>query len=1423
MNNINENYLSRIGISNLENIRFNRLHNKFNTFQSQTAAPNVNDGTLSTYVVNGELYFSNNQLTEGGSITGGTGTISDSPFTITNGTITQKTAQPLQLQNQAISSISSIDTATITATTGTITNFFATSGTITNISGTTGTITNLAPETINLFGSTRTISNVAGITFSGLSTYINGLNNLTLSGTMASSITSTGTITATVGTITNLFSSTITTDTLNLTNLTISTLSADVITTGYLGSTSSTISDLITNKTVATNATITDLYTDTIRGKTGAAINFPENYAIVAHEIQVNNNSANAPIYSNEYYVGTKGDNPIPLGSYVQGQIGTVSNKSYTNFFVSPVSYYFRDLELNKGNLGTLSGLTTDVLQVEQIAIMNNVYCEQFYCSSDGGDLFEFFDAAGSLLMKAGQAYADYTLAKKMLKIGATALLAIGALSVAGNIIYNIATESSQPSASDYLDMAEEYGCKDSSGSLSFTILQNPIGVPDNSRTVYTFAYNPGYGRLTSGGYVQTEMAEDGIGSGPDTEFAVYGIINGHDKQRSIEFNQYDSVSQWNTGAKQGVNGAGVTRVGSQMWNRRLVAIDTSTISGQFQPRLRFHHEDNQIAYLSDITHTLTDYWEISGGYLQPNANSGVQGKIQINSNNINLYDDVYLSDGNNFNFVTATKGQISYNDTAKTLSFRNGDNTGEFIFNDYLDNARFKIDTANNRIEIPQGNLFFQESGDQNIYKAGTGTLSLQYNGSITAYMESGKGLSVPNAMYFDYTGGGTGAPPGGTLSGLYRVGNAPDDFLNFSGHKIADYRYGTTSLDLETPNLWVRSGYIYFDEAPNYTTNTAYIQESVQNLKYHVEANKTHSFEIGTSPLIDTIMQVSTAKTTINNDLYLDGNGIEFNATGTPATITNKLFRNGSDLIFETTTLTSTTSPFFTEANGTATSANYDFKFSQNLEVEGTLSNNSQYVYLGATSGGGHNMVFDLPANSNNSQITINSGQRFINYNANTDKGLYISHQGGTDSENNIQFQLHASPTTYVKITDTTTTFSNDIDVAVGKNLDINSGTLTVIGQMDIKNTFKVRSSNIATNVTDFAMSDTTATYSLSGGSNPDTFLFKDYNNDNVMQAKRNEFRIYNSAGNTSLMVQSANVSIYNPLDVNEIYSRSGTILELGLAGTTKMSINTTGRVEVADTMNIGGTGTQYATLQVDTGISTAGSTFTTYSYYFYSGLAPASSSSQLGTGSYSLGIHVNSWVNAWGYITFSDERIKKNIKPCDCGLDAINKLNVVEFEYIDKTKESGERCGFIAQEVEEILPHSVKTTTNFIPDYYKIVEKISDDCIILDENHGYNIGDKLKLINEDREYTILINNVDSQLIYYNVVGESGTVIIPDVNNKYFLYGKEVNNFKQIDNEYLNAISIKGVQELFRKNVELETKLKNLCAKLGFSFDEL
>tara|TARA_Y100000385_G_scaffold113584_1_gene117869 strand:+ start:1471 stop:2148 length:678 start_codon:yes stop_codon:yes gene_type:complete len=55
-------------------------------------------------------------------------------------------------------------------------------------------------------------------------------------------------------------------------------------------------------------------------------------------------------------------------------------------------------------------------------------------------------------------------------------------------------------------------------------------------------------------------------------------------------------------------------------------------------------------------------------------------------------------------------------------------------------------------------------------------------------------------------------------------------------------------------------------------------------------------------------------------------------------------------------------------------------------------------------------------------------------------------------------------------------------------------------------------------------------------------------------------------------------------------------------------------------------------------------------------------------------------------------SDIRLKKNIKEITNGLEIINKLRPVSFKWKKNNKES---IGFIAQEIELILPHFVKNT--------------------------------------------------------------------------------------------------------------------------------
>jgi trimeric autotransporter adhesin len=78
-----------------------------------------------------------------------------------------------------------------------------------------------------------------------------------------------------------------------------------------------------------------------------------------------------------------------------------------------------------------------------------------------------------------------------------------------------------------------------------------------------------------------------------------------------------------------------------------------------------------------------------------------------------------------------------------------------------------------------------------------------------------------------------------------------------------------------------------------------------------------------------------------------------------------------------------------------------------------------------------------------------------------------------------------------------------------------------------------------------------------------------------------------------------------------------------------------------------------------------------------------------------------------NSSSWSTVSDRRIKKNIEDNNTGLDAINQIQVKNFEYRTEdeivdfehpssavVKKEGIQLGVIAQEIEEILPDMVKT---------------------------------------------------------------------------------------------------------------------------------
>jgi hypothetical protein len=87
------------------------------------------------------------------------------------------------------------------------------------------------------------------------------------------------------------------------------------------------------------------------------------------------------------------------------------------------------------------------------------------------------------------------------------------------------------------------------------------------------------------------------------------------------------------------------------------------------------------------------------------------------------------------------------------------------------------------------------------------------------------------------------------------------------------------------------------------------------------------------------------------------------------------------------------------------------------------------------------------------------------------------------------------------------------------------------------------------------------------------------------------------------------------------------------------------------------------------------------------------------QTNTPGYTLQVN-GSVAGTSAYVNTSDVRHKKNIKPLDVGLREVVQLQPVIFEWKDHVKDNamkGQQIGFIAQDVEKILPSVVVTEDN------------------------------------------------------------------------------------------------------------------------------
>jgi hypothetical protein len=180
---------------------------------------------------------------------------------------------------------------------------------------------------------------------------------------------------------------------------------------------------------------------------------------------------------------------------------------------------------------------------------------------------------------------------------------------------------------------------------------------------------------------------------------------------------------------------------------------------------------------------------------------------------------------------------------------------------------------------------------------------------------------------------------------------------------------------------------------------------------------------------------------------------------------------------------------------------------------------------------------------------------------------------------------------------------------------------------------------------------------------------------------------------------------------------------------------------------------------------------------------------------------------WAPAWG--VWSDQRIKKDIRYSKGAedLQSLLKLRVADYRLIDDEAGAKFHKGFIAQEVEQVLPDVVSTMTNVVPDINAFAQRLSltgnQLSIVLDTKHGLQVGDRVSLGADKYSkelFTVCKTETAQSFSVSNWVSP-----LPE---KLLVYGREVNDFKGVDYTQISNLNVSATQELARRVAELEAE---------------
>ena len=217
-------------------------------------------------------------------------------------------------------------------------------------------------------------------------------------------------------------------------------------------------------------------------------------------------------------------------------------------------------------------------------------------------------------------------------------------------------------------------------------------------------------------------------------------------------------------------------------------------------------------------------------------------------------------------------------------------------------------------------------------------------------------------------------------------------------------------------------------------------------------------------------------------------------------------------------------------------------------------------------------------------------------------------------------------------------------------------------------------------------------------------------------------------------------------------------------------------------------------------------------------------ATGGTYLGSGALTTSIAAAWAINSTtAFIQGSDRRIKTNIESIRDydALELLEKLEPRTYSLVDASKNYlSKTYGFIAQEVESVLPEASSPSVDFVPNIYELADVVDDSCYVIklrnkstcdfEKDASGNLFKKLKC------YDCCNNEFLAEI--ESIIDNKTFRVLKPVEGSIFMYGQEVDNFKCLDKNVIFTVTTAAAAALHRIVQTQQTEIDSLKRRLEY-----